>query len=112
VATVGLTEGQAHQRGLDNQIGSYRKAETPKGMAMAEEDGFVKVVMEDESYRILGAHIIGPYAPILIQEVINVMHAGDGSAYPIFETMHIHPALPEVVQRAFYNLHKPGQHRH
>lgn len=112
VASVGLTEGQALQRGLNILVGSYRYADTAKGMAMAEEDGFVKVVVEDESYRILGTHIIGPYAPILIQEVINVMHAGDGSAYPIFETMHIHPALPEVVQRAFYNLHKPGQHRH
>jgi dihydrolipoamide dehydrogenase len=74
---------------------------------MAEEEGFVKVIMEDKTYRILGAHIIGPYAPILIQEVINVMHAGNGEVYPLSDAMHIHPALPEVIQRAFYNLHKP-----
>jgi mycothione reductase len=78
---------------------------------MDEEDGYVKIILEDESYRILGAHIVGPYAPILIQEIINVMNAGDGSVWPITEAMHIHPALPEVVQRAIYNLRAPG-HRH
>ena len=54
--------------------------------------------------RILGAHIIGQFAPILIQEIINVMNSADGSYIPIFQAMHIHPALPEVVVRAFGSL--------
>jgi dihydrolipoamide dehydrogenase len=74
---------------------------------MAEGDGYVKVLLTKENYKILGAHIIGPYAPILIQEVINIMNAGDGTVHPITEAMHIHPALPEVVQRAFYHLREP-----
>jgi dihydrolipoamide dehydrogenase len=94
-------------------VGEYNYRDTAKGAAMDEEDGFVKVVLEDESYRILGAHIVGPCASVLIQEVVNVMYAGDGSVYPIADAMHIHPALPEVVQRAVFNLRKPGgEHDH
>ena len=110
VASVGLTEREAAARGLDYIIGEYNYIDTAKGAAMDEEDGYVKIILEDESYRILGAHIVGPYAPILIQEIINVMNAGDGSVWPITEAMHIHPALPEVVQRAIYNLRAPGHH--
>jgi len=111
VASVGLTEREAAARNLNYLIGEYNYIDTAKGAAMDEEDGYVKVILEEESYRILGAHIVGPYAPILIQEIINVMNAGDGSVWPLADAMHIHPALPEVVQRAVYNLRAPG-HRH
>jgi len=80
---------------------------------MGVEEGFVKVVVEDRTYRILGAHIIGPHAPILMQEVITAMNAGDGSVAPIHNSMYIHPALPEVVQKAFFNLHRHAhEHEH
>ena len=108
LATVGITHQEASTRGLNVLIGEYNYSDTAKGAAMAEEDGYVKVIVEDESYKVLGASIIGAYAPILIQEIINVMHAGDGSVFPLVDAMHIHPALPEVVQRAFYNVHKPS----
>jgi dihydrolipoamide dehydrogenase len=107
IASVGLTEVEARTRGLDYLIGEYNYIDTAKGAAMAEGDGYVKVLLTKENYKILGAHIIGPYAPILIQEVINIMNAGDGTVHPITEAMHIHPALPEVVQRAFYHLREP-----
>jgi mycothione reductase len=110
VASVGLTEREAAARGLDYLVGEYNYIDTAKGAAMDEEDGYVKVILEEESYRILGAHIVGPFAPILIQEIINVMNAGDGSVWPITDSMHIHPALPEVVQRAIYNIRAPGHH--
>ena len=107
VAAVGLTEAKARERGYEFYIGEYNYIDTAKGAAMAEEDGYVKVIMTKEEYKILGAHIVGPYAPILIQEVINVMNAGEGTVYPLIDAMHIHPALPEVVQRAFYNIREP-----
>ena len=110
VASVGLTEREAAARGLDYLVGEYNYIDTAKGAAMDEENGYVKVILEEESYRILGAHIVGPFAPILIQEIINVMNAGDGSVWPIADSMHIHPALPEVVQRAIYNIRAPGHH--
>lgn len=111
VASVGLTERDATAKGLQILVGEYNYIDTAKGAAMDEEDGYVKVVVEDEKYRMLGAHIVGPYAAILIQEMINVMNSGDGSVWPIIDSMHIHPALPEVVQRAFYNLSAPGHRR-
>jgi dihydrolipoamide dehydrogenase len=60
----------------------------------------------------LGAHIIGPYASILIQEIINLMYTPTQSAEPILQGMHIHPALSEVVQRAFASLMPVDQYHH
>jgi dihydrolipoamide dehydrogenase len=107
VASVGLTETQVRDRGISYYVGEYNYIDTAKGAAMGEEDGYVKILITQEEYKILGAHIVGPYAPILIQEVINVMSAGDGTVYPLINAMHIHPALSEVVQRAFYNIREP-----
>jgi dihydrolipoamide dehydrogenase len=107
IGSVGLTQAEAEGRGLRVLVGRSNYRDTAKGEAMGEEDGFVKVIVEEKTHRILGAHIIGPEAPTLIQEVIDVMNAGQGEAYPIMDAMYIHPALPEVVQNAFYDLRRP-----
>ena len=70
---------------------------------MMEEEGFAKAIVDHHSGRILGFHIIGPHAPMLIQEVTNAMATG-GSLQGIYGGMHIHPALPELVQKTFENL--------
>jgi pyruvate/2-oxoglutarate dehydrogenase complex dihydrolipoamide dehydrogenase (E3) component len=70
---------------------------------MMERDAFAKAIVERKSGRILGFHVIGPYAPILIQEVINAMAAGGGIA-AIDAGLHIHPALPELVKRTLSSL--------
>jgi dihydrolipoamide dehydrogenase len=107
VAAVGLTEAEVKAQGFSYLIGEYNYSDTAKGAAMVEEDGYVKVILASENYKVLGASIIGPFAPILIQEIITVMNAGDGTVHPIADAMHIHPALSEVVQRAFFNLREP-----
>ena len=113
VASVGMTEQEALGSGHDILIGTYNYRDTAKGAAMGVEDAFVKVIIEDRTYKILGGHIIGPYAPILMQEVINAMNAGEGTVDSIRRVMYIHPAVPEVVQRAFFNLRRPGhEHQH
>lgn len=109
VASVGLKEGEI--RGHDILIGYYKYEDTTKGEAMALEDYFVKVIVEKGTYRILGAHIIGPQASILIQEVVNLMYTNDQSMIPIYRGMHIHPALSEVIERAFFNLREPEAQR-
>jgi len=111
VASVGMTEEEANNRGKKILIGEYNYIDTAKGAAMGEDDGYIKVILEKESYKILGGHIIGPYSPILIQEIINVMYTDDGAVYPLVDALHIHPALPEVVQRAFYNV-RETEHIH
>jgi dihydrolipoamide dehydrogenase len=71
---------------------------------MAVKDYFVKVIVDRMNLRIIGAHIIGPQASVLIQEIINLMYTPEQSARPLLDAMHIHPALSEVVQRAFQGL--------
>jgi dihydrolipoamide dehydrogenase len=105
IASVGLTEMEAKQH-YDILVGVARYSDVAKGEAMMEEHGFAKAIVEHNSGKILGFHIIGPYAPMLIQEVIDVMSLG-GTVSHLAHGMHIHPALPEVVLRAFGNLQHP-----
>jgi mycothione reductase len=114
IASVGLREREAIEKfGVDGVlIGFQRYEDTAKGEAMAVKDYFVKIILERGGLRILGTHIIGPCASILIQEIINLMHTYDRSAQPLLDAMHIHPALSEVVQRAFQSLMSPGEYRH
>ena len=106
VASVGMKQEEA-QKKHDVLVGYYKYENTGKGDAMRVKDYFVKVIVEKDTYRILGAHIIGPHASILIQEIVNLMYTYDLSAIPLLRAMHIHPALSEVVQRAFFNLREP-----
>jgi len=111
VASVGLKEREALEKGYDILVGYADYGETAKGEAMMAEGYFAKVILDRETFRILGAHIVGPEASILIQEVVTLMYTHEGSAEPIYNGMHIHPALSEVVERAFYHLHEPGEWR-
>ncbi len=106
IAAVGLKEKEAIEEAgsEDILIGFERYEDTARGEAMGIKGCFVKVIVERESRCILGAHIIGPQASILIQEIVNLMYTQERSMDPIFSGMHIHPALSEVVERAFYNL--------
>ena len=101
VASVGLTE-EAAARKHKVTVGRADYAETALGAAMMQEEGFAKIIMEEETGKILGGHIIGPWASVLIQEVVNVM-ARKGGLDDIARGIHIHPALPELVVKAVYN---------
>jgi dihydrolipoamide dehydrogenase len=104
IASVGLKETEAKQQGYKILVGTALYRDTAMGAAMGKPQGFVKTILERKTGKILGAHIIGPYASILIQEVINAMATGDRTYLPIVRGMHIHPAMAEVVQNAFVNL--------
>ena len=114
IASVGLREKEAVEKyGSDKVlIGFHKYEDTAKGEAMNVKDYFVKVIVEGESGKILGAHIVGPYASILIHEIIPLMYAGNGSYEPISDSIHIHPALSEVVDRAFQSLMPPEHYQH
>ena len=114
IAAVGLGEKEAIEKyGADKLlIGFYRYEDTAKGEAMDAKDYFVKVIVERGTNKILGAHIIGPYASVLIHEIIPLMYTSEQSAKPIRDSMHIHPALSEVVDRAFRSLMPPEHYHH
>jgi mycothione reductase len=102
IAAVGMTEEEA-KKNKKILIGSARYSDVAKGEAMMENDGFTKAIIDKETEKILGFHIIGPYASILIQEVINAMALG-GDIQFLAHGMHIHPALPELILRTLGNL--------
>ena len=113
IASVGMREAEAIERlGKDRVlIGFHRYEDTAKGEAMGVKDYFVKVIVDGESGVIVGAHIIGPHASILIQEIVTLMYSRDPTYMAISTGMHIHPALSEVVERAFWHL-MPVDHYH
>ena len=104
IASVGLTESESRRQGYKILVGKAFYEDTAIGAAMGSPKGFVKVIVERKTGKILGGHIIGPSASILIQEIIDAMAVGEGTLIPIARAMHIHPAMPEVVQMAFVNL--------
>ncbi len=114
IASVALREQEAIEKyGKDNiLIGFYKYADTAKGEAMALKDDFVKVIVKRDTGQIIGAHIIGPEASVLIQEVITLLYTENQSLAPLTQAMHIHPALSEVVARAFQSFMTPDQYHH
>ena len=91
IASVGMTEAEAAVS-HDIYVGTTSYDATTMGTAMHEERGFAKIIVDRNNMQILGFHIFGAHAPILIQEVVNAMAFG-GQAGMILSGMHIHPAL-------------------
>ena len=102
IASVGLGEENA-RKSYDIIVGRTKYFDVAKGEAMIEKDGFAKAIVEKGSDRILGFHIIGPYAPVLIQEVVNAM-TSDGHIEEINQGIHIHPALSELIPTTVNSL--------
>jgi dihydrolipoamide dehydrogenase len=102
IAGVGKTEGELREEDVDYQVGRYSYEDTGMGLAMKEKDGFVKVLASEDG-EILGCHIIGPHASQLIHEPVLAMRH-ELTVEDIQDTIHVHPALNEVVQRAFNRL--------
>ncbi|MCH8861459.1 MAG: dihydrolipoyl dehydrogenase [Proteobacteria bacterium] len=102
VAVVGKTEEELKDKDISYKEGRYLYKNTGMGLAFMDEDSFVKVLVgEDDS--ILGAHIVGPEASTLIHEVALAM-ANGLKAKAFRELIVAHPALSEVVQRAFLKV--------
>ena len=100
VACVGLTEQGATEQSVPYAVATYDYYDTAYGSSIEDRDGFVKVLAHPETEEILGCHIIGTDAATLIQEVANAMRM-NLTTDAITQSVYVHPALPEVVQRAF-----------
>ena len=110
VAGVGAREEELREADREYATRTYRYDETARGSAM-KADGFLKAIIDLDG-QILGCHIIGPEASDLIQEVVVAMKAGSGTVQDIRESVHIHPALSEVVQRGFSGQFSRGNSSH
>lgn len=113
IARVGLKESEAiGLYGEENLlIGFYEYEFTAKGSAMDIKNAFVKLIVEVPTGRLLGAHIVGPEASVLIQELVTLLYTKDPVLMTATRAMHIHPSLSEVVHGACNSL-MPVRHYH
>jgi dihydrolipoamide dehydrogenase len=99
VASVGQTEEELKAAGVAYTIGKFPFTANGRARAMGETDGFVKLLADKTTDRLLGAHIIGPDAGTLIAELTTAMEFG-ASAEDVARTCHAHPSLSEAVKEA------------
>ena len=99
VAAVGQTEEKLKAAGVAYNVGKFPFTANGRARAMGETDGFVKILADRTTDRVLGAHIIGPDAGTLIAELTTAMEFG-ASAEDVARTCHAHPSLSEAVKEA------------
>jgi dihydrolipoamide dehydrogenase len=99
VALVGKTEEDLKAAGIAYNVGKFPFTANGRARAMGDTDGFVKILADKTTDRILGAHIIGPDAGTLIAELATAMEFG-ASAEDVARTCHAHPSLNEAVKEA------------
>ena len=99
VASFGLTEAQARERGYDVRVGRFPFLANGKALALGERSGFVKLVADGASGRLLGAHLVGPEVTELLPELVLARNAALTPA-AIAHSVHAHPTLSEVLAEA------------
>ncbi len=110
VSSVGLTEEEAKVQGYDVAVGKFTFRWLARPMAMAEQDGFVKVVCDKKYGEVLGVHMIGAHVTDLIHEGVAAIKL-EATVDVMVETIHAHPTMSEAVLEAFedsvgHSIHK------
>jgi len=100
MAGVGETEEQLQEAGTDYVVGRADLPGTPMGRAMKLEHGFVKVLAGTDG-ELLGCHVLGHEASVLLHEAVVPMRGGDGHVSDVADTIHAHPTLNKAVESAF-----------
>ncbi|MEA3559853.1 MAG: dihydrolipoyl dehydrogenase [Candidatus Thermoplasmatota archaeon] len=107
IASVGMKEKEAVKK-TTVMVGESSYMDAIKGYAMGDDGkSLVKVIVEARTKKILGAHAIGPHATAMIQPLVYLMNAGKGTYIPLIKSQTIHPAMEEIMVRAFGNM-RPG----
>jgi dihydrolipoamide dehydrogenase len=99
VASVGRSEDGLKRDGIAYNVGKFPFSANSRARASGDSEGFVKILADAESDKVLGVHMVGPGAGELIAEAVSVMEFG-GSAEDIARTCHAHPCLSEAVKEA------------
>ena len=109
IASVGLSSEEAKAAGFDPVEGKFPFAASGRAMALCETEGWVKVVADRSSDRVLGVHMIGPEVTELISEAALAIELG-ATAGDLAQTIHPHPTLPECLMEASEAVHKMAVH--
>ncbi|HLW28326.1 MAG TPA: dihydrolipoyl dehydrogenase [Kiloniellales bacterium] len=104
VASVGKTEEQLKEAGIDYRVGKFPFTANGRARAMNSSEGMVKILADKATDKILGAHILGPEAGNLLHEIVVAMEFG-GSAEDLARSFHAHPTLNEAVKEAALAVH-------
>ena len=99
LASVGVSEEEARERGLEVRVGTFPFQANGRAKAMGEREGQVKLVADAATDRLLGAHIVGARASDMIAELVVAMELG-ASAEDVARSVHAHPTMPEAVKEA------------
>ncbi|MBI5887745.1 MAG: dihydrolipoyl dehydrogenase [Deltaproteobacteria bacterium] len=110
IASVGLREKEAEEKGIAVTIGRFPYAASGKALGMDETDGFVQLIADKGTDKILGCSIVGAHATDLIGEAAFAIRAG-AKAKDVAETIHAHPTLPELVMEAAEDAHGMAIHK-
>ncbi len=105
LATVGYTEEEVKASGVEYNVGVFPFIANGRAKTMDEVEGFVKIIADKKSDKVLGAHIVGPRASDLLPEIVSVIEFG-GSSEDIARTCHAHPTLSETVKEAALAVEK------
>ncbi len=109
VAAIGLSEQEAQAQGREVKIGKFPFAPNGRALAMGEGEGFVKLIADKVTDRLLGAHIVGPSASELIAE-LAIAFEYSASAEDIARSVHAHPTLAEAIKEAALAVDKRSLH--
>ena len=109
VASVGVTQEEAEQAGHTVRTGTFPFKANGKALILQEGDGFVKLVADAETDALLGAHIIGPHASDLINEMALAKFL-EGTAWEVGDSVHAHPTVSETLHEAAMVLQGHGIH--
>ena len=109
LASVGQTEEQLQEAGIAYNSGSFPFIANGRARAMSATDGFVKILADAESDRILGVHIMGAHAGHLIGEAVLAIELG-ASAIDLARTCHAHPTLSEAIKEAALDVDERAIH--
>jgi dihydrolipoamide dehydrogenase len=109
IATVGLTEKEARERGIEIKVGKFPLQANGRALAQDSTDGMAKIIADAGSDRILGAAVIASGASEIIASVVAHMEYG-GSAEDLGRTIHAHPTISEAVKEAALAVHKEAIH--
>lgn len=109
VASVGLTESKAKEKGYDIKVGKFPFMASGKAFAIGEREGFVKIIFDAKYGEILGGHIIGSEATEMIAE-ITLARSLEATGQSIMKTVHAHPTLSEAIMEAAANAYGEAIH--
>lgn len=104
IGSIGLTEQAARAEGIDHVVGVRDFSDAAYGWALEDTTSFVKIVVDPKTRTLLGAHIIGPQAAILIHPLIQAMTFGQTVDEIGRDVLFVHPALTEVVEQVLLEI--------